>query len=74
MKINRKKSVKIRFEALLIGECFVYDNNLCIKIRDFKVGLTGYEQIDAFCFDTNSAVVVFNDTLVEPKTMELNEV
>lgn len=74
MKINMNKPVKIRFEALPVGECFVYDDNLYIKIRGFKKGLTGYEQINAFCFDTNCAEVLFNDTLVEPKTMELNEV
>ena len=74
MKINRKKLVVVRFEDLSVGDCFVYDNNLYIKIRDFKEGLTGYEQIDAFNFDNNCAVVLFNDTLVEVKTMELNEV
>lgn len=74
MKINRKKLVVVRFEDLSVGDCFLYDNNLYIKIRDYKKGLTGYEQIDSFCFDTNCAVVLFDDTLVELKTMELNEV
>ena len=75
MKINRKKeSIKVSFGALAVGECFAYDGDLYIKIRDFKEHLTGYEQIDAFNFDTNSAVVMFNDMLVEPKTMEMNEV
>lgn len=74
MKINRKKSIKVSFQTLAVGECFVYDDNLYIKIRDFKEHLAGYEQIDAFNFDTNSAVVMFNDMLVEPKTMEMNEV
>ena len=74
MNINRKRPVKVRFEALLIGDCFVYGDNLYIKIRNFKESLTVDEQIDAFNCDTNCVAVIFNDTLVEVKTMELNEV
>lgn len=75
MKINRKNpQIKVSFGALIVGECFEYDENLYIKIRNFKEGLTTDEQIDAFNCDTNCVAVIFNDALVELKTMELNEV
>lgn len=74
MKINRKKRSIIRFDDLPIGECFIYDNQVYIKIRDFKAGLTGYEQINAFNFESNSAEIIYNDILVERIEMKLDEV
>lgn len=68
MKINRKHTKKVGFEDLPIGECFVYDGNLFIKISEYK------DKPNAFNFDANHAARIYKDSLIEPITMELNEV
>lgn len=60
---------------MLVGECFIYDDNVYIKIRAFDSNyLTGSEQMDSFNCDTNCVACIYDDTIVEPVNMELNEV
>ena len=67
MKIKLKINL-LKFDSILVGECFLYDNNLCIKVCNSE------RDLNAFNCTENSMVNFSKVTLVQPVNMILQEV
>lgn len=66
ISINDKHLTK--FKELTIGETFVYNDDLCIRINDNQ------EDINVFNFEQNIQMTIYKDTLVRVVTINIFEV
>lgn len=63
----KKRNSKVPFVDITVGNCFMYDDDVYLKISESKCNFNVFKFSDA-CIHT-----VYNDTLVEPLNMELVE-
>ena len=64
MRIIDKANTTIEFSSLKVGDCFLFDNCLFIKIHPVKEGSPN--SCNAFCFVDNCVAFVRHDYLVTP--------
>ena len=68
MKIIDKANTTIEFSAIKIGQCFLYDNCLFVKMNPVKI-TDGSP--NAFCFVDNAVACVPQACLVTPVEAEI---
>ena len=70
MKIINPFDKHVEFVAIKVGDCFMYDNCLFIRINPVKE--RGYEkEANAFCFMDNNITYVPESCLVIPVDAEI---
>lgn len=67
MDIKFKAKKKASFEYVLVGDCFIYDNEIYLKIRP-----AGSDD-NAFNLTTNKVMTIYRITNVEPLNVVLVE-
>ena len=68
MKIIDKANTTIEFSAIKIGQCFLYDNCLFVKMNPVKITDSSP---NAFCFVDNAVACVPQACLVTPVEAEI---
>lgn len=70
MKIINTINKQVEFVSIKVGECFMFDNCLFIRINPVKE--RGYERdANAFCFVDNNITYVNEACLVTPVSAEI---
>lgn len=70
MKITNNINKQVEFVSIKVGECFMFDNCLFIRINPVKE--RGYERdANAFCFVDNNITYVNEACLVTPVEAEI---
>ena len=65
MRIINNADTTIEFSAIKVGECFLYDNCLFIKIHPVKEENRAFNS-NAFCFVDNALATIPADWAVTP--------
>lgn len=68
MKITNNADKQVEFVSLKIGDCFIYDNCLFIKMNPIK---PNDHPANAFCFVDNAVACVPQSMLVTPANAEI---
>ena len=70
MKIINAINKQVEFVSIKVGECFMFDNCLFIRINPVKE--RGYERdANAFCFVDNNITYVHDACVVTPVNAEV---
>lgn len=70
MKITNNINKQVEFVSIKVGECFMFDN--CLFIRINPVRERGYERdANAFCFVDNNITYVNEACVVTPVEAEI---
>ena len=70
MRIIDNTDTSVEFSAIKVGECFMFDNCLFIRINPVKE--RGYERdANAFCFVDNNITYVNEACIVTPVNAEI---
>lgn len=70
MKITNNINKQVEFVSIKVGECFMFDN--CLFIRINPVRERGYERdANAFCFIDNNITYVNEACVVTPVEAEI---
>jgi hypothetical protein len=63
MKIVNNLNKRVDYRDIKIGECFMYDNSLCLKIQPAG---NNVKAVNSVCFMDNALFNVMPDTKVTP--------
>ena len=70
MRIIDNADTSVEFSAIKVGECFMFDNCLFVRINPVKE--RGYERdANAFCFVDNNITYVNEACIVTPVDAEI---